>query len=755
MKKSNRKMQHMEEWYQNRFRTFHSSPNLYEVQISEREQWVSGDQYANHQYSDVNTHLYRESSGVEHYYENPYAYTYSHPYSQTCPYQVPHTYHFNGNYPGSYLAQLGDGSVVLVTTAVTVPTYRDQQTVSARFRNNWKKIGYLNACHGRIGKHRKHHNGKGNAAKMHHIRILFDKYLPSYFRKVGMRYFHKRNNLSGTSSPYSDVEEQEDEEEASVNYDECALLEMELEKGGSSVEDQLFDESSHTNETLEVSSNEVTNIQFQLFETSLALNYVSELNGKLIPGDCGFTLIQNDREEIEDKYLDIVNSRNHVDTVFDESLLKVEESLPKQTTLSEGQEVIFKPPITGIKEQGSDTPCFWSEGFGNIFGGIKGVGSSHVDSLHRKGQFNFPANHFNWNPLVICFVVYHGDIKFGLFNVDYPALGGLGASVIAPWMWRLDCWLWDYLRRCGACDFLFSFSSGVDNFSAVVIVLSMCQLVRKETAKGHEQATSDAFQIGHHTEGQFATGSEEYILWMLITDDSGVTCTQLRRISAETWELKIKIKMKDVEEQVNTNSLVGVFPLYSLLYQHEEIKTISIHDWIDKKLTGYRYILLFEYSVAAKARRAFESFPLPLKKSTFFILIVVSRNYLLTIGVDGIWYESMIEVSLTEDDNSVATSLFYGLEKQTNKSILGFDDDTSTELSPTFIDSTSMKNRGISRLKRKHTGELHHFQIQLDFHVVTALLLDNGDRNILEGVIQIARRMQQYFMVYQISYIHV
>lgn len=137
------------------------------------------------------------------------------------------------------------------------------------------------------------------------------------------------------------------------------------------------------------------------------------------------------------------------------------------------------------------------------------------------------------------------------------------------------------------------------------------------------------------------------------------------------------------------------------------------------------------------------------------ILIVVSSNYLLTVGVDGIWYESMIEFSLLEDDNIVATSLFYGLEKQTNKNILGFDGDTSAELSPTFIHSTSMKNMGISRLKRKHTGELHHFQIQLDFHAVTALLLGSGDKNILEGVIQIAGRMQQYFMVYQIDYIHV
>lgn len=48
-----------------------------------------------------------------------------------------------------------------------------------------------------------------------------------------MRYFHKRNNLSGTSSPCSDVEVQDDEEEASVNCDEYTLLEMELKEGGS------------------------------------------------------------------------------------------------------------------------------------------------------------------------------------------------------------------------------------------------------------------------------------------------------------------------------------------------------------------------------------------------------------------------------------------------------------------------------------------------------------------------------------------
>lgn len=137
-------------------------------------------------------------------------------YSQTFPYHVPYTYHFDGNCPGSYLVQLGDGSVVLVTVVATACTYRDQQTVSTRFRKNKKKRGYLNACHICIRKHGKHHNGKENAGKIHHIKILLDEYLPSNFRKMGMRCSYKRSNLCGTSLFQKDVVDnavQEGEEE--------------------------------------------------------------------------------------------------------------------------------------------------------------------------------------------------------------------------------------------------------------------------------------------------------------------------------------------------------------------------------------------------------------------------------------------------------------------------------------------------------------------------------------------------------------
>merc|ERR1711972_939377 len=47
---------------------------------------------------------------------------------------------------------------------------------------------------GRIGKHRKHPGGRGNAGGQHHHRIMMDKYHPGYFGKVGMRYFHKTKN---------------------------------------------------------------------------------------------------------------------------------------------------------------------------------------------------------------------------------------------------------------------------------------------------------------------------------------------------------------------------------------------------------------------------------------------------------------------------------------------------------------------------------------------------------------------------------
>lgn len=54
-----------------------------------------------------------------------------------------------------------------------------------------KQRGHVSSGHGRVGKHRKHPGGRGNAGGQHHHRILFEKYHPEHFGKKGMRYFHR------------------------------------------------------------------------------------------------------------------------------------------------------------------------------------------------------------------------------------------------------------------------------------------------------------------------------------------------------------------------------------------------------------------------------------------------------------------------------------------------------------------------------------------------------------------------------------
>ena len=67
-----------------------------------------------------------------------------------------------------------------------------------RLHKNRKKRGHVSAGHGRIGKHRKHPGGRGNAGGQHHHRILFDKFHPGYFGKIGMRQFHLLRNRNYT-----------------------------------------------------------------------------------------------------------------------------------------------------------------------------------------------------------------------------------------------------------------------------------------------------------------------------------------------------------------------------------------------------------------------------------------------------------------------------------------------------------------------------------------------------------------------------
>jgi len=63
-----------------------------------------------------------------------------------------------------------------------------------RLHKNRRKRGHVSAGHGRIGKHRKHHSGRGNCGGLTHHRILFDKYHPGHFGKIGQRHLHFRKN---------------------------------------------------------------------------------------------------------------------------------------------------------------------------------------------------------------------------------------------------------------------------------------------------------------------------------------------------------------------------------------------------------------------------------------------------------------------------------------------------------------------------------------------------------------------------------
>ncbi|KAJ5723640.1 Glutamine dependent NAD+ synthetase [Penicillium malachiteum] len=57
------------------------------------------------------------------------------------------------------------------------------------------------------------------------------------------------------------------------------------------------------------------------------------------------------------------------------------------------------------------------------------------------------------------------------------------------------CWLWDYLRRCGAAGFFIPLSGGIDSCATSVIVHSMCREVLKAVRAGNEQVIKDVRRL--------------------------------------------------------------------------------------------------------------------------------------------------------------------------------------------------------------------------------------------------------------------
>lgn len=100
----------MEEWYQNYFRTFHSSENQYNLQKSECEQWVSDDPCAYHQYPGANPCFYQDScSDFTGGFANPTngGWNYLNSPTNAYTYQIPYAYHFDGNYLGFLFGLVG------------------------------------------------------------------------------------------------------------------------------------------------------------------------------------------------------------------------------------------------------------------------------------------------------------------------------------------------------------------------------------------------------------------------------------------------------------------------------------------------------------------------------------------------------------------------------------------------------------------------------------------------------------------------
>lgn len=66
--------------------------------------------------------------------------------------------------------------------------------MTARLRKIRKLRGSVSCGGGRIGRHRKHSGGRGNAGGLTHNRTAMDRYHSGYFGKIGIRQFGLQRN---------------------------------------------------------------------------------------------------------------------------------------------------------------------------------------------------------------------------------------------------------------------------------------------------------------------------------------------------------------------------------------------------------------------------------------------------------------------------------------------------------------------------------------------------------------------------------
>ncbi len=66
--------------------------------------------------------------------------------------------------------------------------------MTSRLRKTRKLRGSVSCGGGRVGRHRKHSGGRGNAGGLQHNRTAMDRYHPGYFGKKGIRVFNLQRN---------------------------------------------------------------------------------------------------------------------------------------------------------------------------------------------------------------------------------------------------------------------------------------------------------------------------------------------------------------------------------------------------------------------------------------------------------------------------------------------------------------------------------------------------------------------------------
>lgn len=66
--------------------------------------------------------------------------------------------------------------------------------MTARLRKIRKLRGSVSCGGGRVGRHRKHSGGRGNAGGLTHNRTAMDRYHPGFFGKKGIRVFNLQRN---------------------------------------------------------------------------------------------------------------------------------------------------------------------------------------------------------------------------------------------------------------------------------------------------------------------------------------------------------------------------------------------------------------------------------------------------------------------------------------------------------------------------------------------------------------------------------